>query len=70
MKDTDYGMLRPDKPLGKSDPHISFEVKFVGFDVEGMGGPYRQFFSDVSDELLLIHKDEEDKDDDENAEGG
>jgi hypothetical protein len=50
MKDIDHGALRPSQPRG-ADPHLSFEVYFAGEDVVGMGGPYRQFFSDVSQEL-------------------
>lgn len=33
------------------DPHISFKVEFKGELVQGIGGPYRQFFSDISAEL-------------------
>jgi hypothetical protein len=33
---------------------LSFEIYFKGEDVVGMGGPYRQFFSDVSQELQLV----------------
>ncbi len=33
---------------------MSFEIYFKGEDVVGMGGPYRQFFSDVSQELQLV----------------
>lgn len=47
MRDIDCGMLRPNQPRG-ADPHLSFEVYFKGEDVVGMGGPYRQFFSDIS----------------------
>ena len=43
-------MLRPSEPRG-SAPHLSIEVFFKGEDVVGMGGPYRQFFSDVALEL-------------------
>ena len=53
MRDIDCGMLRPHQPRG-ADPHLSFEVYFKGEDVVGMGGPYRQFFSDISQELQLI----------------
>lgn len=50
LKDIDLWMLRPSEPRG-SAPHLSFEVFFKGEDVVGMGGPYRQFFSDVALEL-------------------
>jgi hypothetical protein len=33
------------------NPHISFKVEFKGEFVEGIAGPYRQFFSDISAEL-------------------
>lgn len=47
MKDIDSAALRPSQPRG-GEPHLSFEVYFEGEDVEGLGGPYRQFFTDVS----------------------
>lgn len=53
MKDIDYGILRPGQPRG-ADPHLSFEIYFKGEDVVGMGGPYRQFFSDVAQELQMV----------------
>jgi len=53
MKDIDAGILRPSQPPG-AEPHLSFEVYFKGEDVVGMGGPYRQFFSDVSQELQMV----------------
>ncbi len=34
-----------------ADPHISFSIVFRGEHVVGEGGPYRQFFTDVSQEL-------------------
>lgn len=43
-------MLRPTKPTG-SVPHIAFEIVFKNEHVVGEGGPYRQFFADVSKEL-------------------
>ena len=42
--------LRPQKPKG-SDPFISFEIIFKGEHVMGEGGPYRQFFADIAQEL-------------------
>jgi other hect domain ubiquitin protein ligase E3 len=53
MKEIDSGSLRPPQPKGTA-PHLSFEVYFKGEDVVGMGGPYRQFFSDVSQELQMV----------------
>lgn len=75
MKDIDCGVLRPSQPKG-TDPHLSFEIYFKGEDVVGMGGPYRQFFSDLSQELQMVAEksleDEEDREDgdNENVEGG
>lgn len=48
-KNIDPAFLRSKKAPG--DPHISFKVEFKGELVQGIGGPYRQFFSDVSAEL-------------------
>ena len=53
MKEIDIGALRPSQPHG-TDPHLSFEIFFKGEDVVGMGGPYRQFFSDISQELQMV----------------
>ena len=53
MKEIDSGSLRPPQPKGTA-PHLSFEIYFKGEDVVGMGGPYRQFFSDVSQELQIV----------------
>jgi hypothetical protein len=50
VKDMDLGLLRPKKPLG-AEPHIAFEIVFKNEHVVGEGGPYRQFFADVSKEL-------------------
>mmetsp|Transcript_28539 Transcript_28539/g.43119 ORF Transcript_28539/g.43119 Transcript_28539/m.43119 type:complete len:151 (-) Transcript_28539:869-1321(-) len=55
MKDIDFGALRPPQPKG-TDPHLSFEIYFKGEDVVGMGGPYRQFFSDISQELHIVNE--------------
>ena len=38
------------KPMG-TEPFIAFEVIFKGEHVMGEGGPYRQFFADISKEL-------------------
>ncbi|KAG6975886.1 hypothetical protein JG688_00001931 [Phytophthora aleatoria] len=37
---------------GASDPFVSFIVIFAGENVVGEGGPYRQLFNDISNELL------------------
>ena len=37
------------------DPHVSFKVEFKGEHVQGIGGPYRQFFSDISAELQPLN---------------
>jgi hypothetical protein len=50
IKDMDLAQLRPKKPMG-ADPHLSFSIVFRGEHVVGEGGPYRQFFADVSSEL-------------------
>lgn len=50
IKDLDPSLLRPKDP-GGGEPHMGFTVKFAGEDVEGDGGPYRQFFADVTAEL-------------------
>jgi len=50
LKDNDLAMLRPKKPAG-AEPHIAFDIVFRGEHVVGEGGPYRQFFADLSKEL-------------------
>lgn len=50
IKEMDIGLLRPKKPQG-AEPHIAFEIIFKNEHVVGEGGPYRQFFADVSKEL-------------------
>jgi len=50
IQDLDLGLLRPEKPKG-AEPHISFDIVFKNEHVVGEGGPYRQFFADVSKEL-------------------
>jgi len=63
MKNIDIGTLRPQQPRG-SEPHISFEIFFRGEQVQGQGGPYRQFFTDITRELMMVqlktNTDEED----------
>jgi len=50
LKDVSTAVLRAPKPQG-SDPFIAFEVVFLGENVVGESGPYRQFFADISKEL-------------------
>jgi other hect domain ubiquitin protein ligase E3 len=42
--------FRQKRPSG-TDPHFSLRVIFKGEHVEGEGGPYRQFFTDIAEEL-------------------
>jgi other hect domain ubiquitin protein ligase E3 len=46
----DLSQLRTQKPQG-SAPFLAFQAIFKGEHVVGEGGPYRQFFADISDEL-------------------
>ncbi|TNV73916.1 hypothetical protein FGO68_gene5095 [Halteria grandinella] len=46
----DLAQFRPKKPQG-AEPHLSFHIVFRGEHVVGEGGPYRQFFADISQEL-------------------
>jgi hypothetical protein len=48
-KEVDPAFFRSKKVAG--DPHVGFKVEFKGELVQGIGGPYRQFFSDISSEL-------------------
>jgi len=50
VKELDLTLLRPTKPQG-SAPFLAFEIVFKGENVAGEGGPYRQFFADISSEL-------------------
>ena len=65
MKNIDIGILRPKQPRG-SEPHISFEIYFRGEQVQGQGGPYRQFFTDITRELMMVQL----KSNDDDEEGG
>ena len=49
MGDGGLSQLRPPKPTGET--HVAFEVILSGEKSEGTGGPYRQFFADISCEL-------------------
>jgi len=53
-KDIDPAFFRSKKMPG--DPHVGFKVDFKGELVVGIGGPYRQFFSDISSELQDLDK--------------
>jgi hypothetical protein len=48
-QDIDVAFFRSKKMPG--DPHVAFKVDFKGELVQGIAGPYRQCFSDVSAEL-------------------
>ena len=48
-KAVDVAFFRSKKMPG--DPHVGFKVEFKNELVQGLGGPYRQFFSDISTEL-------------------
>jgi hypothetical protein len=50
LADVPAARLRPARPSG-SEPHYAIKVVFKGENVEGEGGPYRQFFTDISREL-------------------
>uniref|UniRef100_A0A6B2L0G6 HECT domain-containing protein n=1 Tax=Arcella intermedia TaxID=1963864 RepID=A0A6B2L0G6_9EUKA len=50
LRTTDPRLFRQKKPLG-TEPHFSILIDFKGEHVQGEGGPYRQFFTDVSREL-------------------
>jgi hypothetical protein len=50
LHNVDPKRFRKKKPSG-TDPHFSLRVNFTGENVQGDGGPYRQFFSDIAHEL-------------------
>ena len=50
LSQIDITQLRPKRPQG-AEPHLSFAVVFKGEHVVGEGGPYRQFFADLSAEI-------------------
>lgn len=50
LRGIDRALLRQRKPPG-TEPHFSLKIVFQGENVEGQGGPYRQFFTDVVNEL-------------------
>lgn len=49
FREVDVAFFRSKKNPG--DPHVGFKVEFKNELVQGLGGPYRQFFSDISNEL-------------------
>lgn len=51
LRDVDLFDLRPHRPVG-TEPFLAFEVVFKGEHVVGEGGPYRQFFTDISSEIV------------------
>ena len=53
-KDIDIAFYRSKKAPG--DPHMGFKIEFKGELVQGLGGPYRQFFSDISNECIPNEK--------------
>lgn len=52
LSDINPSLLRAKRPTGASDPFVAFIVLFAGENVVGEGGPYRQLFNDISNELL------------------
>jgi other hect domain ubiquitin protein ligase E3 len=50
LKNANPAAYRQKKP-GGAEPHFSVKIVFKGENVQGEGGPYRQFFTDVSKEL-------------------
>jgi len=53
LKNSNPINLRQKKP-GGTEPHFSLKIVFKGENVQGEGGPYRQFYTDVSKELQGI----------------
>jgi hypothetical protein len=51
LSDIRPSLLRPKRPVG-AEPFTAFEVIVKGEHVVGEAGPYRQFFTDISSELL------------------
>eukprot|EP01117_Protostelium_nocturnum_P005083 TRINITY_DN1838_c1_g1_i6.p1 TRINITY_DN1838_c1_g1~~TRINITY_DN1838_c1_g1_i6.p1 ORF type:complete len:4362 (-),score=1676.63 TRINITY_DN1838_c1_g1_i6:38-13123(-) len=50
MKNVNSTVLCQKKPSG-AEPHFAIKIVFKGENVQGEGGPYRQFFTDVSKEM-------------------
>lgn len=53
LKHVDPTLFKQKKPSG-AEPHLAIKIDFKGEHVEGEGGPYRQFFTDVSKELKEV----------------
>jgi hypothetical protein len=53
MKKIPLTMLRPEKVKG-SGSFVAFKVVLEGENVQGLAGPYRQFFADISAELQPV----------------
>ncbi len=53
LRHIDPALFRQKKP-GGAEPHFSLKIDFKGEHVEGEGGPYRQYFTDVSRELRSV----------------
>jgi other hect domain ubiquitin protein ligase E3 len=51
LQKTNPNVYRQPRPASSSNPHYSVLLNFEGELVEGIRGPYRQFFTDVSKEL-------------------
>jgi hypothetical protein len=52
LQHVDPSLYRQRKPQGQGSPHHSLTVNFEGELVEGLTGPYRQFFTDCSKGML------------------
>jgi len=50
LKNTNPASFCQKKPSG-AEPHFAIKIVFKGENVQGEGGPYRQFFTDVSKEM-------------------
>jgi hypothetical protein len=53
LQTTDPVAFRRPKPIG-AEPHFAMRVLFQKENVQGDGGPYRQFFTDISKELAEV----------------
>lgn len=53
LKEIPLTMLRPEKVKG-SGSFVAFKVVLEGEHVQGLSGPYRQFFADISAELQPV----------------
>jgi len=53
LQTTDPAAFRRPKPVG-AEPHFAMRVVFQKENVQGDGGPYRQFFTDIAKELAEV----------------